>query len=168
MIFFTIFTGQGGRSTDTRGGSSGAGPLPSIRGEDHPERWRRWSGACKHCHFQGEPLSSCTLPLLAVVALVYREQCLRLQRCPDRSLCFALPSHSDNRARHVLLPVWTFSVAAVLHWMSLNERVDFFTNILFRGFLFGRSLAGFYIGTPGRGRGGGGAWSVSRLIYAWR
>lgn len=58
----------------------------------------------------------------------------------NRSLYFVLPSHSDIRASHVLLPVWTFYVAAVLHWMSLKLACGLL------GDLFGPLLAGFISG----------------------
>lgn len=133
MIFLTIFRpgygGRGGRggglrSTDTRGR-----PLlmrsPCLQSEETRNQRRKpffgsnlvgqgWitltavkrvsNTAIFREATRAETLSSssCTLPLLVVVALVYREQWIA------SGLCFALPSHSDDRASHVLLPIFTF------------------------------------------------------------
>lgn len=64
-----------------------------------------------------DPLLAHTPTSSVAVASVYWEQCLRLLRWRP---CFVLPSHSDNRVSHVLLPVLPFTWLLFLHWMSFR------------------------------------------------
>lgn len=95
------------------------------------QRWRRRSEflntAISREVTYVEALSSCTLPLASGCSFGLSGTMSLAAVVPlSRSLCFALPSHSDNRVSHVLLPILTFTWLLFLHWMSLNSLVDFF------------------------------------------
>lgn len=73
--------------------------------------WLEVKWVSKHCHFQGGDtciltFSPCTLPLgsgrsFGLSGTMY----LAAHGALNSSLCFVLPSHSGNRASHVILPI---------------------------------------------------------------
>lgn len=118
MIFFTIFTrGQGG----------GAVSSPRLQSDERSKS----KGMFSPSEFLNtaifgevtciETLSTCTLPLPGGCSVGSPgTMSLAATVPPAGSLCFALPSHSDNRVSHVLLPILPFTWLLFLHWMSLD------------------------------------------------
>lgn len=101
-------------------------PSPSIRGEEKSKSDCSSRSELLNTAIFGEvtcveTLSACTLPppggcsvgLLGTMSLAATVP-------PAGSLCFALPSHSDNRVSHVLLPILPFTWLLFLHWVSLD------------------------------------------------
>lgn len=118
VFFFTIFTqGQGG------------GAVSSLRLQS--EERSKSKGMFSPSEFLNtaifgevtcvETLSTCTLPPPGGCSVGSPgTMSLAATAPPAGSLCFALPSHSDNRVSHVLLPILPFTWLLFLHWTSLD------------------------------------------------
>lgn len=119
MIFFTIFTqgwDGGGGSSDTRGclfcspclqseERNGKSRLMFQLGVDVCDDVDVLNTAIFGGGTSAETLPSCTPPLAGGCSFGLSGTMSGCSGGPTRSLCFALPSHSDNRVSHVLLPV---------------------------------------------------------------
>lgn len=80
-----------------------------------------FSGRKQNVH---EPSLHAHSTSIVVVALVHWEQCLlAANRALNSSLCFLLPSHSDNRASHDLLPIFFLLWLLFLHCMSFKRHL---------------------------------------------